>query len=189
MPPQEISQPQIMQGQQAMLPQPAIIPQPPMTPQQYINTPQIIPQQQILRQQPAQTQSVVLNQNTPGTNQQQHAAAPPSQSLPTIPNQFYKRYQLFQTADLQLYLLVYLIFNMSSTLCGKHLHAQAREMAFNVYQWIKSQNEDQCTKEIKEKVSRATRVSVSTIKRIIKEGSTSPKADTDKRFKSPEKKN
>ncbi|KAF5294224.1 hypothetical protein FQA39_LY13472 [Lamprigera yunnana] len=45
---------------------------------------------------------------------------------------------------------------MSSTLRGKHLHAQAREMAFNVYHWIKSQNEDQCTKKIKEKVSRAT---------------------------------
>ncbi|KAF5295951.1 hypothetical protein FQA39_LY12723 [Lamprigera yunnana] len=40
---------------------------------------------------------------------------------------------------------------MSSTLRGKHLHAQAREMAFHLYQWIKSQNEDQCTKEIKEK--------------------------------------
>ncbi|KAF5297339.1 hypothetical protein FQA39_LY12178 [Lamprigera yunnana] len=46
-----------------------------------------------------------------------------------------------------------------STLRGKHLHTQAREMAFNVYQWIKSQNEDQCTKEIKEEVSRATAVS------------------------------
>ncbi|KAF5293380.1 hypothetical protein FQA39_LY02865 [Lamprigera yunnana] len=45
---------------------------------------------------------------------------------------------------------------MSSTLRGKHLHAQAREIAFNLYQWIKSQNEDQYTKEIKEKVSRAT---------------------------------
>ncbi|KAF5274718.1 hypothetical protein FQA39_LY07110 [Lamprigera yunnana] len=45
---------------------------------------------------------------------------------------------------------------MSSTLCGKHLHVQVHEMAFNVYQWIKSQNEDQCTKESKEKVSRAT---------------------------------
>ncbi|KAF5274917.1 hypothetical protein FQA39_LY18695 [Lamprigera yunnana] len=32
-------------------------------------------------------------------------------------------------------------------------------MAFNVYQWIKFQNEDQCTKEIKEKVSRTTGVS------------------------------
>ncbi|KAF5269680.1 hypothetical protein FQA39_LY08603 [Lamprigera yunnana] len=81
-----------------------------------------------------------------------------------------------------------LISNMSSTLRGKHLHAQAREMAFNVYQWIKSQNEDQHTKEIKEKVSRATGVSVKTIERIIKEGSTSPEAETDKRFKSPEKK-
>ncbi|KAF5270739.1 hypothetical protein FQA39_LY01477 [Lamprigera yunnana] len=50
---------------------------------------------------------------------------------------------------------------MSSTLRGKHLHTQTREMAFNVYQWIKSQNEDQCTKEIKEKVSRATGVSES----------------------------
>ncbi|KAF5291675.1 hypothetical protein FQA39_LY14312 [Lamprigera yunnana] len=80
-----------------------------------------------------------------------------------------------------------LISNMSSTLRGKHLHAQAREMAFNVYQWIKSQNEDQCTKEIKEKVSRATGVSVRTIEKIIKEGSTSPEAETDKRFKSPEK--
>ncbi|KAF5296563.1 hypothetical protein FQA39_LY12481 [Lamprigera yunnana] len=87
MPPPQISQPQIMQGQQAMLPQPAIIPQPPMTPQQYISTPQIIPQQQILTQQPAQTQSVVLNQNTPGTNQQQHSAAPPSQSLSALANQ------------------------------------------------------------------------------------------------------
>ncbi|KAF5274598.1 hypothetical protein FQA39_LY07210 [Lamprigera yunnana] len=77
---------------------------------------------------------------------------------------------------------------MSSTLRGKHLHAQAREMAFNVYQWIKSQNEDQCTKEIKEKVSKATGVSVRTIERIIKKGSTTPEAETDKRFKSPEKK-
>ncbi|KAF5283888.1 hypothetical protein FQA39_LY04708 [Lamprigera yunnana] len=81
-----------------------------------------------------------------------------------------------------------LIFNMSSTFGGKHLHVQACEMAFNVYQWIKSQNEDQCTKEIKEKLSRATGVSVRTIENIIKEGSTSPEAETDKRFKSPEKK-
>ncbi|KAF5294232.1 hypothetical protein FQA39_LY13480 [Lamprigera yunnana] len=71
-----------------------------------------------------------------------------------------------------------LISNMSSTL---------RKMAFNVYQWIKSQNEDQCTKEIKEKVSRATGVFVKTIERIIKEGNTSPEAETDKTFKSPEK--
>ncbi|KAF5297885.1 hypothetical protein FQA39_LY11870 [Lamprigera yunnana] len=81
-----------------------------------------------------------------------------------------------------------LMSNMSSTLRGKHLHAQAREMAFNVYQWIKSQNEDQCTKEIKEKVSKATGLSVRTIERIIKKGSTSPETETDKRFKSPEKK-
>ncbi|KAF5275441.1 hypothetical protein FQA39_LY06898 [Lamprigera yunnana] len=72
---------------------------------------------------------------------------------------------------------------MSSTLRRKHLHAQAREMAFNVYQWIKSQNEDHSTKEIKEKVSRATGVSVRTIEKIIKEGNTSPEAETDKRFK------
>ncbi|KAF5271763.1 hypothetical protein FQA39_LY08086 [Lamprigera yunnana] len=78
--------------------------------------------------------------------------------------------------------------SMSSNLSRKHFHAQAREMAFNVYQWIKSQNEDQCTNEIKEKVSSATGVSVRTIERIIKEGSTLPKAETDKRFKSPEKK-
>ncbi|KAF5274397.1 hypothetical protein FQA39_LY07277 [Lamprigera yunnana] len=45
---------------------------------------------------------------------------------------------------------------MSSTLHEKHLHAQACEMAFNVYQWIKSQNGNPCTKEIKEKVSRDT---------------------------------
>ncbi|KAF5306544.1 hypothetical protein FQA39_LY08866 [Lamprigera yunnana] len=45
---------------------------------------------------------------------------------------------------------------MLSTLRRKHLHAQARKMAFNVYQWIKSQNEYQCTKEIKEKVLKAT---------------------------------
>ncbi|KAF5300422.1 hypothetical protein FQA39_LY02221 [Lamprigera yunnana] len=45
---------------------------------------------------------------------------------------------------------------------------------------IKSQNEDQCTKEIKEKISRATGVSVRTIERIIKEGSTSPEAESDK---------
>ncbi|KAF5285845.1 hypothetical protein FQA39_LY04306 [Lamprigera yunnana] len=77
---------------------------------------------------------------------------------------------------------------MSSNLRGKHLHAQARETAFNVYQWIKFQNEDQSTKEIKENVSRATGVSVRTIERIIKEGITSPEAETDKRFKSPEKK-
>ncbi|KAF5289588.1 hypothetical protein FQA39_LY15035 [Lamprigera yunnana] len=76
---------------------------------------------------------------------------------------------------------------MSSTLRGKHLHDQARKMAFNVYKWIKSQNEDQCTKEIKQKVSGATGVSIITIKRIIKEGSTSPETETDKRFKSPEK--
>ncbi|KAF5272532.1 hypothetical protein FQA39_LY07856 [Lamprigera yunnana] len=101
---------------------------------------------------------------------------------------FSRRSQLFETADLQLHLLIQLISNMSSTLRGKHFHAQAREMAFNVYQWIKSQNEDQCTKEIKEKVSRATGVSVRTIKRIIKEGSTSPEAETDKRFKSLENK-
>ncbi|KAF5305673.1 hypothetical protein FQA39_LY09162 [Lamprigera yunnana] len=37
-------------------------------------------------------------------------------------------------------------------------------------------------------MSRDTRVTVITIERIIKEGSTSPKAETDKRFKSPEKK-
>ncbi|KAF5287002.1 hypothetical protein FQA39_LY16116 [Lamprigera yunnana] len=72
---------------------------------------------------------------------------------------------------------------MSSTLRGKHLHAQAREMAFNVYQWIKSQNENQCTKEIKEKVLRATGVSVRTIESIIKEGSASFEFETDKRFK------
>ncbi|KAF5277628.1 hypothetical protein FQA39_LY06121 [Lamprigera yunnana] len=78
-----------------------------------------------------------------------------------------------------------LIFNMSSTFRGKHLHAQAREMAFNVYQWIKSQNEDQCRKKIEEKVSQTTRVSVRTIERVIKEGSTSPEAQTDKKFKSP----
>ncbi|KAF5284810.1 hypothetical protein FQA39_LY04535 [Lamprigera yunnana] len=77
---------------------------------------------------------------------------------------------------------------MSSNLRGKHLHAQTREVAFNVNQWIKSQNEDQCTKEIKEKVSRATGVSIRTIESITKEGSTSPEAETDKRFKSPEKK-
>ncbi|KAF5275814.1 hypothetical protein FQA39_LY06674 [Lamprigera yunnana] len=77
-----------------------------------------------------------------------------------------------------------LISNMSTTLRGKHLHAQA----FNVYQWIKSQIEDQCTKEIKEKVSRATGVSVRTIERIIKEGSTSSEVDNDKRFKNPKKK-
>ncbi|KAF5294578.1 hypothetical protein FQA39_LY13337 [Lamprigera yunnana] len=82
-----------------------------------------------------------------------------------------------------------LISNMSSTLCGKHLHAQEREMVFNVYQWIKSQNEDQYIKEIKEKVLRATGVSGRTIKRIVKERSTSPEAETDKRFKSPGKKN
>ncbi|KAF5297283.1 hypothetical protein FQA39_LY12122 [Lamprigera yunnana] len=82
-----------------------------------------------------------------------------------------------------------LISNMSSTLRGKDLHAQAHEMTFNVCQWIKSQNEDHRTKEIKEKVPRATRVSVRTIKRNIKEGSTSPEAEIDKRFKSPEKKN
>ncbi|KAF5281844.1 hypothetical protein FQA39_LY05058 [Lamprigera yunnana] len=63
------------------------------------------------------------------------------------------------------------------------------EMAFNLYQWIKSQNEDHCTKEIKEKVSRATGLSLRTIIEIIKEGSTSPEAKTDKRFKSPEKEN
>ncbi|KAF5298933.1 hypothetical protein FQA39_LY11650 [Lamprigera yunnana] len=39
---------------------------------------------------------------------------------------------------------------MSSTLREKHLHGQAREMAFNVHQWIKSQIEDQCIKQIKE---------------------------------------
>ncbi|KAF5304770.1 hypothetical protein FQA39_LY09547 [Lamprigera yunnana] len=85
---------------------------------------------------------------------------------------------------------VMLISNMLSTLRGKHLHAQARKMAFNVYQWIKSQNEDQSTKEIKEKVSRATGVSIRTIERIIQEGSTSPKdeAESDKRFKSCKKK-
>ncbi|KAF5279989.1 hypothetical protein FQA39_LY05370 [Lamprigera yunnana] len=77
---------------------------------------------------------------------------------------------------------------MSSTLREKHFHAQAREVAFNVYQWIKSQNKDQCTKEIKEKVSRFTGISVKTVERIIKEGSTSPEAETDKRFKIPEKK-
>ncbi|KAF5277367.1 hypothetical protein FQA39_LY06180 [Lamprigera yunnana] len=81
-----------------------------------------------------------------------------------------------------------LISNMSSTLRGKHLHAQVREMAYNVYQWIKSQNEEQCTKENKEKMSKATGVSVRIIERIIQEGSTSPKAETDQRFKSPEKK-
>ncbi|KAF5271760.1 hypothetical protein FQA39_LY08083 [Lamprigera yunnana] len=86
------------------------------------------------------------------------------------------------------YIIVSLISNMSSTLRGKHLQPQARKMAFNLYQWIKSQNEDQCTKEIKVKVSRATGVSVRTIEKIIKEGSTSPEAETDKRFKSPEKK-
>ncbi|KAF5302408.1 hypothetical protein FQA39_LY10447 [Lamprigera yunnana] len=74
------------------------------------------------------------------------------------------------------YIIVSLGSNMSSTLHGKHLHAQGREMAFNVYLWIKSQNEDQCTKEIKEKVSRVTVVSVRTIERIIKEGITSPEA-------------
>ncbi|KAF5278146.1 hypothetical protein FQA39_LY05991 [Lamprigera yunnana] len=78
--------------------------------------------------------------------------------------------------------------SMSSTLRGKHLHAQAREMAFNVYQWIISQNEDQYTKEIKENLSKATGVSVRTTERIIKERSTSPEAETDKRFKIPEKK-
>ncbi|KAF5281545.1 hypothetical protein FQA39_LY05080 [Lamprigera yunnana] len=83
---------------------------------------------------------------------------------------------------------IILISNMS-TLRGKHFHAQAREIAFNVYLWIKSQNEDQCTKEIKEKVLRATGVSLRTIEMIIKEGSTSPEAETDKRFKSSEKKN
>ncbi|KAF5304706.1 hypothetical protein FQA39_LY09483 [Lamprigera yunnana] len=51
---------------------------------------------------------------------------------------------------------------MSSTFRGKHLHAQAREMAFKLYQWIKSKNEDQCTKEIKEKLSRAPGVSTIT---------------------------
>ncbi|KAF5286874.1 hypothetical protein FQA39_LY00407 [Lamprigera yunnana] len=83
---------------------------------------------------------------------------------------------------------VVLIFNMSLTLRQKHLQDQVREMTFNVYQWIKSQNEDQCTKEIKEKVSRATGVSARTIERIIKEESTSPEAETDKKFKSSEKK-
>ncbi|KAF5281593.1 hypothetical protein FQA39_LY17765 [Lamprigera yunnana] len=77
---------------------------------------------------------------------------------------------------------------MLSTLRGKHLYAQVREMAFNVYQWIKSQNENQSTKEIKQKISRATGVSIRTIERIIKKGSTSPEAETDKKFKSPEKK-
>ncbi|KAF5290735.1 hypothetical protein FQA39_LY14654 [Lamprigera yunnana] len=42
---------------------------------------------------------------------------------------------------------------------------------------------DQYIKEINEKVSRATGVSLRTIERIIKEGSTSPEAETDKRFK------
>ncbi|KAF5281164.1 hypothetical protein FQA39_LY17866 [Lamprigera yunnana] len=83
-----------------------------------------------------------------------------------------------------LYCSFNLISNMLSTLRGKHLTIK-REMAFNVYQWIKSQNEDQCTKEIKEKVSRTTGVSVRTIERIIKEGSTSSEAETDKKFKSP----
>lgn len=77
---------------------------------------------------------------------------------------------------------------MSSTLRGKTLHSQAREMAFNVYKWIKSQNEDQCMKGIKEKVSSATGVSVRTIERIIKEGNTLPESETDKLFKSPGKK-
>ncbi|KAF5284103.1 hypothetical protein FQA39_LY17114 [Lamprigera yunnana] len=47
---------------------------------------------------------------------------------------------------------------MSSTLRRKHLHAQARELAFNMYQWIKSQSEDQFTKEIREKVSSYWRI-------------------------------
>ncbi|KAF5289579.1 hypothetical protein FQA39_LY15026 [Lamprigera yunnana] len=58
---------------------------------------------------------------------------------------------------------------MSSTLRGTYLHAQAREMAFNVNQWIKSQNEDQCTKEIKENVSKATRVSEEEWKLFLKQ--------------------
>ncbi|KAF5299310.1 hypothetical protein FQA39_LY02483 [Lamprigera yunnana] len=53
---------------------------------------------------------------------------------------------------------------MLSTLRGKHLHAQAHEMDFNVYQWIKSQKEDQCTIEVKEKVSKTTGVSVSWVR-------------------------
>ncbi|KAF5291347.1 hypothetical protein FQA39_LY03498 [Lamprigera yunnana] len=93
-----------------------------------------------------------------------------------------------QIEEFEAVLKLELISNMLSTLRGKHLHVQAREMAFNVYQWIKSQNEDQCTKEIKEKVPRDTGVSVRTIERITREGSTSPEAETDKRFKSPEKK-
>ncbi|KAF5281538.1 hypothetical protein FQA39_LY05073 [Lamprigera yunnana] len=53
-----------------------------------------------------------------------------------------------------------LISNMLSTSCGKHLHAQAHDIAYNVYIWIKSENEDQFIKEIKEKMSRATGESV-----------------------------
>ncbi|KAF5275594.1 hypothetical protein FQA39_LY06706 [Lamprigera yunnana] len=89
-----------------------------------------------------------------------------------------KRAIIFTTEETRV-----LISNMSSTLRGKHLHAQARDVAFNVYQWIKSQNEDQCTKEIKDKVSRATGVSLKTIERIIKGGSTSPEAETVKKLK------
>ncbi|KAF5288359.1 hypothetical protein FQA39_LY15449 [Lamprigera yunnana] len=82
-----------------------------------------------------------------------------------------------------------LMSNILSTLRGKHLHVQACQIAFNVYQWIKSQNEDQCTKEIKENVSRATGVSIRTIERIIKEGITLLEAKTNNRFQSPKKKN
>ncbi|KAF5296094.1 hypothetical protein FQA39_LY02728 [Lamprigera yunnana] len=91
------------------------------------------------------------------------------------------------TASSDEVLLHLLISNMSSTLREKHLHAQAREMAFNGYQWLKSQIEDQCTKEIKEKLSTATGVSVRTIEKIIKEGSTSHESKTDKRSKIPRK--
>ncbi|KAF5269770.1 hypothetical protein FQA39_LY08551 [Lamprigera yunnana] len=118
-----------------------------------------------------------------GRKQESRVIMPPMNQVSTI----IKKEEMFKEV-LREEIRQELISNMLSTLRGKHLHAQAREMAFNVHQWIKSQNENQCIKEIKEKVSRATEVSIRTIERIIKEGSTSPEAETNKRFKSPEKK-
>lgn len=77
---------------------------------------------------------------------------------------------------------------MSSTIGQKVLHSQAREIVFNVYNYLKTENENCSIIDIKGMVSSATGVSIRTIGRIIKEGNTPPENESDPLFKSPGKK-
>lgn len=76
------------------------------------------------------------------------------------------------------------------SLLGDHkvIHAQTREVVFNVYNYFyKHKNTSVSVSEIKQSVHEATGVSVRTIERIIQEGNTASNSDK-KKFTSPGKK-